>query len=93
METYLDTDPDPAADRLASELADVQASIALVAGGIATHITLTGLRFGRQVADHLRPLAASDGVALEVSAWPDDDLADIEVATAEWASSAERADA
>jgi hypothetical protein len=75
METLNGTHNDAARDRLAAELADVEASIALVASDVASNITLTGLRFGRQVADNLRPAAAARGVNLEPAFSPDDDTA------------------
>ena len=79
MEENGATTRDPAAERLASEVADVRASIALVHAGVATSITLTGLRFGRQLAQSLRNSAASQGVTLEASFWPEDDSGDLRV--------------
>ena len=79
METITGTGPDLATERLTGELADVQASISLVASGVATRITLTGLSFGRQVAERLSPVALSKGVDLETSFWPEDSVCDIHV--------------
>ena len=73
-------DFDPAAEKLAGELADVEASITLVSMGVATRVTLTGMRFGQQVADYLRPLAAREGIVLEASFWPEGATCDISVA-------------
>ena len=82
MEPISGTARDLATERLTGELADVQASISLVASGVASHITLTGLRFGRQVADRLGAAAASQGVELQTSFWPEDDVCDVEVGRA-----------
>ena len=79
MEAINKTDPAQAAEKLAAELADVRASIALVSGGVATRITLTGMRFGHQVADRLAGAAALRGVAIETSFWPEDSICDIQV--------------
>jgi hypothetical protein len=79
METQRTTEPDRAADRLAGELADVEASIALVSSGAATRVTLSGMRFGQQLADHLRSIAARQGVAIEASFWPEDTACDIDI--------------
>ncbi len=79
METRHTAEPDLAADKLAGELADVEASIALVSSGVATRVTLSGMRFGQQLADHLRSIAALQGVALEASFWPEDTACDIDV--------------
>jgi hypothetical protein len=77
MEKAQPVNPDLAREKLAGELADVEASIAMVASGVASNMTLTGLRFGQQVAERLTASAASRGVELEASFWPDDTLADI----------------
>jgi hypothetical protein len=79
METTSIPHPDLTAERLAGELADVQASISLVNSGVAASITLTGLRFGRQLAESLREAAAGQGVLLEATFWTDDDRGDIHV--------------
>ena len=79
MDTNKTTTIDPATERLASEVADVRASIALVQSRVAASITLTGLRFSQQLADRLGAGAASQGVRLEASFWPEDDLGDLTV--------------
>jgi hypothetical protein len=79
MEAQRTTARDLATEKLAGELADVEASITLVAMGVATRVTLTGMRFGHEVADHLRALAAGEGVVLEASFWPEDTVCDISV--------------
>jgi hypothetical protein len=79
MDTTRATTLDPTTERLASEVADVRASIALVHSGVATSVTLTGLRFGQQLAQSLRKAAASQGVTLEASFWPEEDGGDLRV--------------
>lgn len=79
MESITGTQADLATERLSSEVSDVEASIALVSDGVATRVTLTGLRFGRQVAERLAYSAAQRGVYLEASFWPEDDLCDVHV--------------
>jgi hypothetical protein len=78
MERNSATADSAAAERLAGEVADVRASIALVEGGVASRITLTGTRFGRQVVAQLAPLAGRN-VHLEASIWPEDDACDITI--------------
>jgi hypothetical protein len=68
-----------AEERLATELADVRASIELVSAGVATQVTLTGLRFGRQLAGRLEDQATSLGVELEVSLCLEDTMCDVHV--------------
>jgi hypothetical protein len=89
METTRTAAPDAAAERLASEVADVQASISLVNSGVATRITLTGLRFGRQIAERLRLAAAADGIDLETSFWPEEDVGDLHISRMQPDASAE----
>ena len=79
METIWSPQAEPAQERLAGEFADVQASIELVASGMASRITLTGLRFGRMLAEQLGAAAESAGVELETSIWPEEDSSDISV--------------
>jgi hypothetical protein len=79
MEAIKTTHVDPAEERLASEVADVRASIALVHSGVATSITLTGLRFGQQLADRLGATAAGQGVRLEASFWPEEESGDLQI--------------
>jgi hypothetical protein len=79
MESIKEAQPDPTTERLAGELADVEASIALVSSGVASNITLTGLRFGQQLVDRLGPSAARDGVELEASFWPEESACDVHI--------------
>ena len=81
-------------EHLAGEIADVTASIELVRTGVADRITLTGMRFGQELTERLRPSAASRGVSLEASFWPDDSLADVLVSRADAAAATDaKADA
>jgi hypothetical protein len=82
MESIKGTQPDPAAERLASEVADVKASITMVASGAADRITLTGLLFGQQVAERLAAEAARQGVELEATFWPEDAVGDLHISRA-----------
>jgi hypothetical protein len=72
MQTTRATTSDATTERLAGEIADVRASIHLVSGGVASRVTLTALRFGPQVSERLRGLAAREGVVLEEAFWPDE---------------------
>jgi hypothetical protein len=67
------------AQRLASELHDVEAAIALVRSGAATRVSLTGLRFGEAVIERLRDEADRAGVALDPLYWPEDAGCDLTV--------------
>jgi hypothetical protein len=87
METVTETRPDLATERLAGELADVKASIELVSTGVASRITLTGLRFGQQVAERMSAAAARRGVDLEASFWPEETVCDIRVSRTAHATS------
>ena len=69
-----------AVDRLASEAADVAASIELVSSGVADRVTLTGMCFGRQLVLRHAARAARRGVLVESSSWTDDEACDVEVA-------------
>jgi hypothetical protein len=69
-----------AIDRLASEAADVAASIELVSSGVADRVTLTGMRFGRQLVLRHAARAARRGVSVETSSWTDDEACDVQVA-------------
>jgi hypothetical protein len=79
MESIKETDPDPTTEKLAGELADVEASIALVSSGVASSITLTGLRFGQQLVDRFGPSAVLKGVELEASFWPEESACDVHI--------------
>jgi maleate cis-trans isomerase len=72
-------DPGAATDRLAAELADVRASIELVSSGVASGVTLTGLRFSRQIAERLAETAGRAGVDLLTQPWADDSGGDVRV--------------
>jgi len=65
-------DPEETRRRLTSEVTEVEAAIALVASGSASRITLTGLRFGEQVARRFRAEALAKGISLEPLPWPED---------------------
>ncbi len=93
MDTTRATTLDPATERLASEVADVRASIALVHSGVATSVTLTGLRFGRQLAQSLRNAATRQGVTLEASFWPEEDSGDLRVSATSRAADSPARDA
>ena len=56
------SDPEETRRRLSSEIAEVEGAIALVASGSASRITLTGLRFGEEVARRFRAEAAAKGL-------------------------------
>ena len=58
--------------RLASEVAEVEGAIALVASGAASRVTRTGLRFGEPVMARFRKTAAVAGLVLEPIPWPED---------------------
>ncbi len=66
------SDPEETRRRLSSEIAEVEGAIALVASGSASRITLTGLRFGEEVARRFRAEAAAKGLRLEPIPWPED---------------------
>ncbi|MGD0019739.1 MAG: hypothetical protein ABSD62_10835 [Candidatus Limnocylindrales bacterium] len=77
----LDATPDPEETRrrLTSEVAEVESAIALVASGAASRITLSGLRFGEQIARQFQANAESKGLRLEPLPWPDDAGCDLVV--------------
>jgi hypothetical protein len=58
--------------RLTSEVAEVEGAIALVASGAASRITLSGLKFGEQVARRFRAEAGAKGIRVEPLPWPED---------------------
>ncbi|MGZ6267552.1 MAG: hypothetical protein ACXWM8_07720 [Candidatus Limnocylindrales bacterium] len=74
-------DPEETRRRLTSEVAEVESAIALVAFGSASRITLTGLKFGEQVAERFRADAQSKGVRLDPLPFPDDAGCDLIVRT------------
>ena len=65
-------DPEETRRRLTSEVAEVESAIALVASGAASRITLSGLKFGEEVAKRFRADAQSKGVRLDPLPFPDD---------------------
>ena len=65
-------DPEETRRRLTSEVAEVESAIALVASGAASRITLSGLKFGEEVAKRFRTDAQSKGVRLDPLPFPED---------------------
>ena len=73
--------PDETRRRLTSEVAEVESAIALVASGTASRITLSGLKFGEEVAKRFRADARSKGVRIDPIPFPDDAGCDLIVRT------------
>jgi hypothetical protein len=71
------SDSDATRLRLTSEVAEVEAAIALVSSGAALSVTLSGLRFGEQVARRFAAEAGLKGIALEPIVWPEDEGCDL----------------
>ena len=67
------------AQRLAIELHEVEAAIELVRSGVATRVTMGGLRFAEAVMERLRDEADRAGVALDPLYWPEDAGCDVDV--------------
>jgi hypothetical protein len=67
------------AHRLAIELHDVEAAIELVRSGVATRVTMGGLRFAEAVMKRLRDEADRAGVVLDPLYWPEDAGCDVTV--------------
>jgi hypothetical protein len=65
--------------RLTSEVVEVETAIALVASGSASRVTVSGLRFGEQVARRFRAEATARGIGLEPIPWPEDAGCDLVV--------------
>jgi hypothetical protein len=65
-------DPDETRRRLASEVAEVESAMVMVASGPASRITLSGLKFGEQIAHRFEAEARSKGLRLEPILWPED---------------------
>lgn len=65
-------DPEETKRRLTSEIAEVEGAIAMVSSGAASRITLSGLKFGEQLARRFRAEARSRGLHLEPILWPED---------------------
>lgn len=64
--------PEETRRRLTSEVAEVEGAIELVASGSASRITLSGLKFGEQLARRFQADAQSKGVHLDPLLFPDD---------------------
>ena len=64
--------PEETRRRLTSEVAEVEGAIELVASGSASRITLSGLKFGEQLAKRFRIDAQSKGVRLDPILFPED---------------------
>lgn len=58
--------------RLTSEVTEVEGAMELVASGAASRITLSGLKFGEELARRFRQDAHSRGLRLEPIPWPED---------------------
>lgn len=67
------------AHRLAGEIRDVEAAIALVRSGAASRVTLAGLRFAEPVLQRLGAQARREGIALDPLYWPEDAGCDVVV--------------
>jgi hypothetical protein len=65
-------DPEETRRRLTSEVAEVEGAIELVASGSASRITLSGLKFGEQLARRFQADAQSKGVRLDPLPFPED---------------------
>lgn len=65
-------DPEETRRRLTSEVAEVEGAMELVASGAASRITLSGLKFGDELARRFRMDAQSRGLRLEPILWPED---------------------
>ena len=74
-----DPDPEETRRRLTSEVAEVESAVALVASGAASRVTLTGLKFGEQVARRFRAEDQLKRVRIEPLPWPDDSGCDLTV--------------
>ena len=70
-------DPEETRRRLTSEVAEVEGAMAIVASGAASRVTLTGLKFGEQLARRFRVEAQSKGLHLEPIIWPEDSGCDL----------------
>jgi hypothetical protein len=73
------SDAQTTAQRLAIELPDVEAAIELVRSGVATRVTMGGLRFAEAVMERLRDEADRAGVVLDPLYWPEDAGCDVDV--------------
>lgn len=68
------TTPDPGETRrrLSSEVTEIEGAIAMVRAGAASRITLTGLKFGEELARRFHADAEAKGIRLEPIPWPED---------------------
>jgi len=66
------SDAEATRHRLASEIAQVEGAIQLVASGEASRVSLSGLKFGEQLSRRFGAEAQAAGVHLEPLPWPDD---------------------
>ena len=80
-ETRPTTTADPAETkrRLTSEISEVEGAIAMVASGSASRVTLTGMKFGEQLARRFLEEAQARGLRLEPIIWPEDAGCDLVV--------------
>jgi hypothetical protein len=58
--------------RLTSEVVELEGAIQMVASGPASRVTLTGLKFGEQLAHRFQAEARSRGLLIEPIPWPED---------------------
>jgi len=65
-------DPKETRHRLASEITEVESAMALVVSGSASRVTLSGLRFGEQLARRFEADARASGLRLDPILWPED---------------------
>jgi hypothetical protein len=70
-------DSDETRRRLASEIVEVESAIALVASGSASSVTLSGLKFGEQMAHRFSAEASVRGIVLDPIPWPEDEGCDL----------------
>lgn len=66
------SDAEATRQRLASEIAQVEGAIQLVASGEASRVSLSGLKFGEQLSRRFGAEAQAMGVRLDPLPWPDD---------------------
>lgn len=67
------------AERLVGEVRDVESAIAMVRSGVASRVSLTGLRFAEAVLRELAADARREGIAVEPIYWPEDAGCDVVV--------------
>jgi hypothetical protein len=76
--------------RLAAEVQQVEAAIALVANGEAVRVTVGGLTFSEAIVGRLSPDARARGVELQAAFWPEDKGCDVIVRRLERDADVER---